>query len=593
MSSAGGILLLQLPLNPQALLEPTGNVPYAAGTLASAWGEGTAVLPQETADSLSDSALVGCLLDMAPETIGMTLYSWNVERSIRIARMLGKERPSLRLVAGGPEVWPDNGPLVRSGAFDALFPGEGERCLELVAGEASGLCGTPTAGRWTGVGIDPYASGCLDFPGDGSVLVETRRGCGEGCTYCAYRRSGGSMRTQPAEAVTERLRALRRMGAGEVVFLDPTLNGRTDLAEMLKGMKGLGLSCFGEVRAEMVGRLEAKALRSAGFASVEVGLQTMGREALEACGRRADPERVLEGAATLADEGVTPVVDLMLGLPGDDPSNVVEAAFRLSSMGLHGNVQVFVLSVLPGTPLRSCRMPPRHMDLPPYYVLGNGGGIPDGLLRAREAIADIVGYDLDLPPRPVVAEGAPGSVTWDLRSDRPAPQVPQVRHATVRAVGCDPTRDGERLARLVRRRLTEEPHCVLDLVMEVSGAFPLDVVDRLGALAGAVDYSGRTASMLGRQGNLRLSVLLGAEELPPVSWMESASEVCSVCLGGGGHGASRPVPPGLLADSGAYAVVDVPPSGLAELAEAYPDPHSVLPSDIASEQAWCRELLGL
>ncbi len=101
---------------------------------------------------------------------------------------------------------------------------------------------------------------------------------------------------------------------------------------MLSGMKGMGLSCFGEVRAGTETWIRPPWLRPVSipwrwaFSPWTVLFSGPWDE-----GR---PERTIRGALALKEAGVEPVVDMILGLPGDTPEGIIAAGERLRSLGL-------------------------------------------------------------------------------------------------------------------------------------------------------------------------------------------------------------------------------------------------------------------
>ena len=86
MGKLNHTLIVQLPLNPSAPLETTGNVPFAGASLAAA-----ASLPPETvldqiaADTEGDRSLVEMIVNRSPALVAFTLYMWNAERSLWLA----------------------------------------------------------------------------------------------------------------------------------------------------------------------------------------------------------------------------------------------------------------------------------------------------------------------------------------------------------------------------------------------------------------------------------------------------------------------------------------------------------------------------
>jgi len=594
LAKLSGSLLLQLPLNPSAPLETTGNVPLAGASLAAA-----ASLPPETVfdqnavDIAGDRSLLEMIISRSPALVAFTLYMWNAERSLWLADMLSKELPGVITVAGGPEVTRDNEWLLSSGAFDLMVAGEGEelasRILDPVtAGNIIRVHGNfLDAGEMSfapGTYPNPWLTGYLDPSGGASVHVETIRGCAGGCTYCSYRRTHPSPRVLDANSTERVLRKLVDAGAGEIVFLDPSFNSRGDLIQLLTNMESLEAEFFGEMLGDHISPDTASLIANAGFKNVEIGLQTVNRDTLNRAGRPSSPEMVLDGAVNLKNAGVSPIIDLMLDLPGDKPEDAVRTALMIRDRELHRNVQVFYLSILPGTVMRQ-QLRGRYMPRPPYYRLFNDG--MGGFAQAREEIADIVGYDLDLAERPLLFDGWPGTELINL-DDNPALSrpMPSARHGAIRIISVDLWMERSLLLEFVRTRLQADPYCVLDVILCPEKEFPMDLVDMIRILDNPVDYSGRTARAIGRQGNLRICILLEGTENFNTDWIISAAANCTVVVDVDS--------PKELNRELWEACVSVRLSGsdwnLPELSSEVPALHQVLFRDRCMEESWSRTL---
>lgn len=540
-----GTLLVQLPLNGTAAFEPSGNIPLAGGILAAACGLGAdSVLGRDQVDVLGDRALADAIASRKPDTVGFTLYSWNVERSAYLASRLKAVLPTARLVAGGPEVHPDNDWLVSCGAFDVLVSGEGEPAARILVEDTGIPRGTLISTGFQdfapGSYPDPWLSGVIAPGDDGSVMVETVRGCPSGCVYCSYRRRHPFPRVMPAPEASALLRRLSALGGRELVFIDPTFNARPGFDELLAGLAGLGQKCFAELRGEGLDDALAEALHAAGFETVELGLQTSDRRVLEICGRPSDPPGVVEAAAMLLRHGISPVVDIILGLPGDTRTGPVEAAHMLADAGAGSRVQAFYLSALPGTGIRrfAAGYGVSFMERPPYYVVETPWGGVGEMHAAREEISDILGYDADLEARPLLTEGWPGTETVDLDGDRdPEGDPPSFRHGSLRLSSSDLWSHRERIARLVRRRIEADPFCVLDVVLEPRGPFPSDLPDWIRCLAPPNDYSSRMAARHGLEGNLRVSTLLRDPGAFDRAWLDGLTCECTVVADAASPGA--------------------------------------------------------
>lgn len=93
------IQFLQLPVPPPSYYAATGNVPLAAASLASCLeskddpvlGLSPYVVSPEDTDSLGDRELIDRIVKEGPDFLGLSLYLWNTERSLYIAKEVKKE----------------------------------------------------------------------------------------------------------------------------------------------------------------------------------------------------------------------------------------------------------------------------------------------------------------------------------------------------------------------------------------------------------------------------------------------------------------------------------------------------------------------
>lgn len=122
------VALLQLPVQESDSFYTDANIPLAAGYLAAfqktyAPEVADIIIPDSSLQNRAgDAALLQWILQGKFDVVGFTLYLWNRDRSLYIARQIRQARPECLLAAGGPEVANPRGLEV----FDALFEGEGE-----------------------------------------------------------------------------------------------------------------------------------------------------------------------------------------------------------------------------------------------------------------------------------------------------------------------------------------------------------------------------------------------------------------------------------------------------------------------------------
>ena len=333
--------LVQLPVPQPAAYAATGNVPLAAGCLGVAarmhgLGDTLAldVLRPEATDALGDTRLADHVARDEPEFLGLSLYLWNVERSLHLAREVKRRSPRTIVLIGGPEVSPDNPFVLGQGGFDVAVMGEAEpsfgplmrRILDGVPAAAAAFrgspCGIAMAAHWArsprgmspGFALaqfpSPYLEGLLPVDPGRSTYVETVRGCKSHCTFCFYPRSSPVLRSLDVEASARLVSGLRDRGAREVVFLDPTFNHRPGFEPLLDALAGVNadraLSFFAEVRAEGLTPDHAAKLARAGFTRLEIGLQSVNAQTLKRVRRGGSPARVAAAVKMLHDQGISP-----------------------------------------------------------------------------------------------------------------------------------------------------------------------------------------------------------------------------------------------------------------------------------------------
>ena len=589
------VQLVQLPLHPATAWEPTGNSPLAPAMLAATASLPVeSVFPEDLLNTLGDSALLDELRRRDPVLIGVTLYLWNRERTLHLLRQLKEWNEDLLIVAGGPEVTADNHSLLAEESIDLFVAGEGESFaedvlsperLKTILRTGVKLLGPVVDTRAPDHWPDPWENGYLTPAEGGSVHLETQRGCQCLCSYCAYRRTSPVPRMITAEKVLKKIRMLHEMGAGELVFLDPTFNSRTDLLTLLRGMASYELDCFAEVRSDLIHSSEVSdALAKAGFNSLEVGLQTMSRKVLHSVGRGGDPKSILRGASLLKGSGITPVMDLILGLPGDNPRNIELAATELVSLKLQDQVQTFCLSVLPGTELRlnAEKLGIKYDDRPPYTVTLSGSHTIENLLLARERVADILGYDTDPPPRPVLSDSFPGMEVF-IPENRETLISPSVRHGVLRVNTLDAWTHRESILSKVRERREKDPYCPLDVVIQSKKLFPLDLIDILKQLSEPECYTSEKAKLYRMPGLLRIAVIM--DPATDQNWLRECSEMTTTVMI---SDSAVALPGGLvgLLLQGSY--------DLARLSALYSEaPHLVFFAEKELELFWNLDVLGL
>jgi len=464
------------------------------------------ILPPELVDRAGDAALIRAIAERQPDLIGFSCYVWNVERSLSIAKRLKEEHHQLRVLIGGPEATRDNTWLLTHPAIDWVVVGEGEATfadlLGALADHPAWLAHPqdlpPIPGLWNRASSSfggtrsqlpdlnlvghVYLDGVLDPRWHDSLFLETIRGCIFQCSFCFYPKSFENLTLMDADLVQANLALAHEKGISEVFLLDPTLNQRRDFADFLRLLvRGNPEGRFrysAELRAEGIRREHAQLMKAANFAEVELGLQSLGRQAQEIMHRRINLPAFEKGVRALMEAGIRVRADLIVGLPGDTPETVRQGIQYLSQSGLYHEPQVFRLLVLPGTEFRrrSQELGLEYQPHPPYHVLRtptlSSQEIFD-LMQEAEAV-----FDTEFDPWPVAddqfvpAVFQQGGSLWEIDLERPRPdRLPDVQIAhTLWIKARQFAGRGSEICRWVNSVLEDNPHITVWIVLDITNA---------------------------------------------------------------------------------------------------------------------------
>lgn len=414
------ICLLQLPVPRLEYGVQTGNIPLAAAYLKQAAASVPRVLvdilPQRLASYLGDAALMDIVLDRRPDILGFTVYCWNLERSLYFAKKL-KENYAPKIVFGGPEITPDN-PLIDSGHVDFYVYGEGEAVfLKLLQDQSFWInrSAAEPAGAIFTDSPSPYMQNVLEPEIENVMLLETQRGCPYRCGYCYYNKSHTGLTFAAESDLLEGIKWALDHGIKELYLLDPSLNVRPGLKDLLKKISLINsnrrLEIISEIRAEAIDSQLADLFAAAGFSWFEIGLQSTNPRALEIMKRPVDIQRFAQGAKLIKERGIVPAVDLIVGLPGDDLKGFGHSVEFVAQNNLYDDIQVFPLSVLPGTEFRlnSHKLGLRFDKTPPYMITESPNFSTEDMRLAFDYAE--VRFDVVLYPMPDL------DVSWRLGGD--------------------------------------------------------------------------------------------------------------------------------------------------------------------------------
>jgi hypothetical protein len=374
-----------------------------------------------------------------------------------------------------------------------------------------------------------------------------------------------------------------------VVFLDPTFNHRPGFEPLLDALvrenASRALTFFAEVRAEGLTGQQAKKLKQAGFDRLEIGLQSVNRETLKRVRRGGSPSTVAEAARMLHGEGIELLVDLIVGLPGDTPGDVLRGIDFLEEHALASEAQVFPLSLLPGTAMRATAADDGVVfdSAPPYRVHRTATFSEEALVETVLAAEERLGRRLDEWPRPHLVD--PGI-------DGFAAQAPGAQHAALWFDASDPFARRSDILRAIDARLGLDPYATLDVVLRPVAPFPLDLVDAIRRRLDDAPASYASRALQHRGENLQRRIVVVVREAGhPQDWIDALRGRAQVFRDQPVHEALREAE-SLGADlPGARVIGPVSADALAELARRA-DGYFVAFADPSLELAWTQRVLG-
>lgn len=554
------LLFLQLPCLDNDVRGPRENIPMGAVYLAHAVrcapvgrAFDVAFLPPQSDDS-DNATLASEIAAVRPDVIACTLYLWNIERTLRIMRLVRRELPGVVVVAGGPEVAAEHPFLFRSRAVDVAVVGEGELVLPAIleamaAGRATNFSSVAwrrgEAWEWGQRPADPVDLARHAPPPDfsgmrpdaaGMAYIETTRGCPMRCTFCRYHHLRRRVSCLPPADVARRIACFAERGAREFKFTDPTFNSHPRFEEVLRAIAALNrdgrLTFFAEVRADTLTDKAADLLAAAHFTEIEIGLQSSDAAVLRAIRRPDRVSRVLEGVQELARRGIKVTLDVMYGLPRQTADDV----YRSIAWGLgRANVTVQPLQtlLLPGTDLRrqAAGWGMKAAPLPPYGVYATATMSRADMRGVEAFIQETPGLPADSP-----AERYAGRRLPDLFSERvtveaagPLSISGRQNRRAVLLRGRDLYGRRQAIRGAVRAAVQSDPDMLWQFVLAPETEEPLNLIDDV---AGELRRQPRhlldryaNAVLTGRRSARRVFVQLDPRRRFDPAWVAAADEL--------------------------------------------------------------------
>ena len=359
--------------------------------------------PQELADELL--AALGVPQLGAAQIIGFGVYIWNVTQTCALVRLLKAQRPSIKIVLGGPEVSHEAeqqdivqlADHVITGWGDVSFPKLSRALLhgpqplmKIIPGEQPPLDQIKL----------PYAEYTDSDLAHRLLYVEASRGCPFKCEFCLSSLDKTAWAFE-LDAFLAELDTLYQRGARNFKFVDRTFNLKIDASVRIlqffldrlprsgsaapvssaadsREIASAGASLF--VHFEVIPDHLPDRLKSMisqfppGVLQFEVGIQSFNVEVQQRISRRQDNDKTVANLQWLVEKSNAHLhTDLIFGLPGETLASFADGFDRLYALKPH-EIQLGILKRLRGTPISRHTLEHGMVydPLPPYTVQQTG-----------------------------------------------------------------------------------------------------------------------------------------------------------------------------------------------------------------------------
>ncbi len=354
--------------------------------------------------------ILRCIYGRKPDAIGFSCYIWNWRLVRELLGEIPKLLPDAKLWLGGPEVSYDADVILKEyPQLTGIMVGEGEETFRqlltyYVSGEAeakqpAGNEQEDATGKAEGSGLENIPGLCLPTgytpyraltdlsqvpflyedltPFDNRILYyETSRGCPFRCSYCLSS-IDKQVRIRDINMVKKELQFFLDHKVRQVKFIDRTFNCShahtmavwTYLLEHDNGVTNFHF----EITADLLRQDEIELLSRfrPGLAQLEIGVQSVNSETLQAIHRVMDVERLERTVKAIRQGGNVHLhLDLIAGLPYEDYESFGASFNRVYRMSPH-QLQLGFLKVLKGSEMweRAQEYGIRYLEQPPYEVL--------------------------------------------------------------------------------------------------------------------------------------------------------------------------------------------------------------------------------
>ncbi len=415
-------------------------IPYIHGALKS-YCEEISVLKQavEWSRPIYDCRDYKKLLDSIerPDILGISCYVWNIQSQIWLAEQVKLAFPNCLIVAGGPSVPDMSEVFLRENPFiDIAVHGEGEVTFSQIllyelgqCPDLESICGLSFIDRYQQYIKTPKRSrlkslkhlrNAYDFPelievihevkkngySTGAIL-ETNRGCPFGCVFCDWGSATNSkIKTFSRSKVFSEIDFFSDLKIDHVFCADANFGIFQDdletadyLVEKKAATGHPRLFTFNAAKKSTTRIFEISqklSQENMSLIGTTFSPQSLSEVALEIAGRKNIPAQLFaDGISAHNDFGLPIYSEVLVGLPGETRESFQRGITELLDLGVHNNIRVYPLILLPNAPMSSPEYLLKHKikTIKAKVWLEHCPPVPE-----REELVDLVIYNSTMNP---------------------------------------------------------------------------------------------------------------------------------------------------------------------------------------------------
>jgi len=337
--------------NATGMYPPLGLLHLASA--ARAWAGAEVSLLDAHALDLDQDGIAAHVAAAAPDVVGIQVLTFNLVDAVLTARTVRRVRPTAHVCVGGPHAYLYPAETLAIEGVDSLVVGEAERTFAALlnaldnGGDPADVPGVAVRRNADVIGVEappleqdldalpPPARDLLDTARYWSILADrnpastliSTRGCPMRCIYCDRPHLGKHYRAHGAAYVADDMEACVAGGARELFFYDDTfsLNRKRVLDicdEIIR--RGIRIPWDVRTRADVIDADMLAAMKGAGVARVQIGVESGSRRVLQAMRKGITPEQAHDALAMCRRHRITSLAYFMLGNPGETEADVDE-----------------------------------------------------------------------------------------------------------------------------------------------------------------------------------------------------------------------------------------------------------------------------